>query len=232
MRTELEITLADHGFTCSQVCLDKFCQYYELLARWNQKVNLTALTAPRDYIYKHILDSLYPAQLFPFGASTLLDVGAGAGFPGLPLKIFFPEIKLTLVEAVAKKASFLKHCCEELAIEAEVIWDRAENLGQGPQRESFALAITRAVASLPTVCEYCLPLVSIGGHCLAMKGAQGDFEAVEAERALRVLGGKVARIDCYQLPQGDQRSLVIIEKIIPTPTAYPRRAGIPGKRPL
>lgn len=189
MRTEFEQVLAENGFTCSSLCLDKLCRYYQLLVEWNQKINLTALIEPRDFIYKHICDSLFPAKFFSLSAASLLDIGTGAGFPGLPLKIVFPEIKLSLLEASAKKAAFLRHCCQELAVEADILWERAENLGQGRKRETFALTITRAVASLSVVCEYCLPLLAVGGFCLAMKGPGGAEEAEAAENALRLLGG-------------------------------------------
>lgn len=232
MRTELEQVLAENGFSCSSLSLDKLCQYYQLLAAWNKKVNLTALIEPRDFIYKHICDSLFPAQFFPLSASALLDIGSGAGFPGLPLKICFPEIKLVLVEAAAKKAAFLRHCCQELALEADVIWERAENLGQGRMRETCDLTITRAVASLAVVCEYCLPLLALGGCCLAMKGPGGAEEAAAAENALRLLGGRLRQVYFYRLPPGDQRSLIVIEKIASTPPVYPRRPGIPAKKPL
>lgn len=232
MRTELEQILADNGFSCSGLSLDKLCQYYQLLAEWNQKMNLTALIEPRDFIYKHICDSLFPAKLFSLSASSLLDIGTGAGFPGLPLKIVFPDIKLTLLEASAKKVAFLRHCCQELAVEADVLWERAENLGQGHKRQSFPLAVTRAVASLSVVCEYCLPLLALGGCCLAMKGPGGAEEAEAARNALRLLGGRVRQVHFYRLPPGDQRSLIVIEKIAATPPAYPRRPGIPAKKPL
>ncbi|MDD2282538.1 MAG: 16S rRNA (guanine(527)-N(7))-methyltransferase RsmG [Eubacteriales bacterium] len=232
MRTELEQVLAENGFPHSSRCLDQLCQYYQILVEWNKKINLTALIEPRDFIYKHICDSLFPGKFIALAASSLVDIGTGAGFPGLPLKIVYPEIKLTLVEAAAKKAAFLRHCCQELAVEADILWERAENLGQGRKRETFSLTVTRAVAGLSVICEYCLPLLALGGCCLAMKGPGGAEEAAAAENALRLLGGQVRQVHFYSLPPGDQRSLVVIDKIRPTPSVYPRRPGMPAKKPL
>lgn len=233
MRAELAAVLADNGFPCTYSCLDKLCQYYNILLEWNAKMNLTALTEPKDFIYKHVCDSILPAKLFPVSAShSLLDLGTGAGFPGLPLKILYPQIQLTLMEAAAKKAAFLRHCCQELAVEADILWDRAESLGQGNMRESFPLITTRAVASLAVVCEYCLPLLEIGGFFLALKGPGGSQEAEESQRALELLGGKLTQVYFYSLPTGEQRSLVVVEKILPTPVQYPRRPGAPAKKPL
>jgi 16S rRNA (guanine527-N7)-methyltransferase len=232
MRTELAAVLADN-FPCTHSCLDKLCQYYDILLEWNAKINLTALTEPKDFIYKHVCDSLLPGKFFPISsAQSLLDLGTGAGFPGLPLKLLYPQIQLTLMEAAAKKAAFLRHCCQELAVEANILWDRAESLGQGSRRESFPLITTRAVASLAVVCEYCLPLLEIGGFFLALKGPGGSHEAEDSQRALELLGGKLNQVYFYSLPTGEQRSLVVVEKILPTPAQYPRRPGVPTKKPL
>ncbi|HPZ22375.1 MAG TPA: 16S rRNA (guanine(527)-N(7))-methyltransferase RsmG [Bacillota bacterium] len=233
MRAELEAVLAANGFPCSHRCLDKLCQYYNILLQWNAKINLTALTAPTDFIYKHVCDSLFPAKFFPISSAlSLLDIGTGAGFPGLPVKILYPQVQLTLVEAAAKKAAFLRRCCQELGVEAEVLWERAETLGQGNRRETFPLVATRAVAGLPVVCEYCLPLLEVGGFLLALKGPRGSQEAMDAQRALGLLGGKLTQVYFYSLPTGEERSLVVIEKVRPTPPQYPRRPGVPAKKPL
>lgn len=233
MRTELNKVLADQAFPSDDLSLAKLCRYYELLSEWNQHTNLTALTQPSDFIYKHVCDSLYPAKFYDFAAGlSLVDVGTGAGFPGLPLKIIYPSINLTLVEAAAKKAAFLRHCCNELAVEATITCQRAETLGQDKGRGSYSLAITRAVAPLAVVCEYCLPLLSLGGSCLAMKGPAGPAEAAAAAQACNKLGGRVRQIHLYRLPSGDERSLIVVDKIGATPAAYPRRPGIPAKKPL
>lgn len=230
MRNELERALHKAGFACSSQSLEKMVHYYELLVAWNNKFNLTTLTEPEEFIYKHILDSLHPAHHLKTG--TLVDVGTGAGFPGLPLKLLLPQLQLTLVEASAKKVAFLEHCLATLAIEAEIYRGRAEELGKSSRRERFNFATTRAVATLPVICEYCLPLLTLGGTLLALKGPGGDAEVKAASGALNLLGGTVGDIFRYQLPNGDKRSLILIKKIESTPTKYPRRSGMPAKRPL
>lgn len=230
MRIELERALHKAGFSCPAQVPGKLALYYELLVDWNSKTNLTALTEPDDYINKHILDSLYPARHLQTGA--LVDVGTGAGFPGLPLKLLLPQIQLTLVEASAKKVAFLEHCLKSLDVEAKVYHGRAEELGRMSHRESFNFAITRAVATLSVICEYCLPLLTLGGTLLALKGPGGEEEVKSAAGALKLLGGTVGDIFRYQLPNGDQRSLILIEKVQLTPNKYPRRSGMPAKKPL
>lgn len=232
MRVELERALAGIGLPCSQPTLEIFCRYYEILISWNQRVNLTALCTPEDFIYKHVCDSLLPAIIFPQAMSSLVDVGTGAGFPGLPIKIALSGVKLTLVEAAAKKVAFLQYCCRELGVEAEIVGKRAETLGQGEGRGAFAGAITRAVSGLTVVCEYCLPLLAVGGCLLALRGPQGEKEAQAAKKAFGQLGGRLLQVYPYRLPTGDPRCLVVVEKFRPTPAAYPRRPGIPAKRPL
>lgn len=231
MRTELEHILQEFGILPSSDVLDKLERYYELLITWNEHTNLTALTESQDYIYKHIFDSLYPARFFHFRGS-LIDVGTGAGFPGLPLKIAYPEIHLHLLEAAAKRVDFLKHCCTSLDIAAEIYHTRAEELGRGPGRGQYDVAVARAVAALPVLCEYCLPLLRTGGVFLAMKGPGGKEEAASAINAVNTLGGSVKAIQEYSLPTKDERCLIIIEKLYPTPDKYPRRPGAPAKRPL
>lgn len=232
MRAELERVLRENSIPCSDSCLAKLMHYYQLLVAENKKTNLTALTTPADYIFKHVLDSLLPAKYFAFGGAGLLDIGSGAGLPGLPLKMLLPELKLTLLEAVGKKVEFLKACCRELDIEAEIIWGRAEDLGRSPRRETFSVAVTRAVAALGVVCEYSLPLLASGGHCVALKGSKGEEETITAVNCIALLGGSLTAIHRYNLPTGEERSLIIIQKTSPTPAKYPRRAGIPSKRPL
>lgn len=232
MRDELGSVLEENNLPASADRLDKLREFYRILMVGNEKANLTTLTTPAEYIYKHVLDSLLPATMYPFSNAFLLDIGTGGGFPGLPLKIVFPEIKLTLVEAVAKKVDFLRHCCKELSVEAEILWGRAELLGKGPRRGTFDGAITRAVAGLSVICEYSLPLLKLHGHCLAMKGPSGGEEVAGAENALRLLGGSLEGVYRYRLPPGDRRSLIIIKKTAQTPLRYPRKAGTPSKRPL
>lgn len=230
MRTELETALLRAGFSCPPATIEKMVEFYELLIQWNRKANLTALTEPEDFINKHILDSLYPARFL--GEGTLADVGTGAGFPGLPLKLFMPQVRLTLVEAAAKKVAFLEHCTSSLAVEAEIVHGRAEELGRSLARESFVYATARAVAALSVICEYCLPLLRVGGRLLALKGPSSEGEVKSAAGAIELLGGELTEIVNYNLPNGDPRSLIVIEKVLPTPAKYPRRPGVPAKKPL
>jgi 16S rRNA (guanine527-N7)-methyltransferase len=207
----------------------------ELLA-WNAQYNLTAIDEPERIRTKHFLDSmtcLLAMKNTP--VKRVIDVGTGAGFPGIPLKIVAPKIQLTLVESVGKKANFCEHIVRILKLtEVEVVRARAEDLGCSPTyRQQFDWALARAVASLPILVEYLLPLVRVGGRALAMKGESGPAEAQAAEQALHLLGGHLLQLIPVSLPGVvDQRFLVIIEKVAATPNGYPRRVGIPTKRPL
>jgi len=231
VRNELEKMLAQGDFPIEQRALDDLCQYYEVLVLWNKKTNLTALTSPQDYVYKHIYDSLYAARFFDT-FSSLVDVGSGAGFPGLPLKLVYPSIKLYLMEAAGKKIRFLEHCCRELDVEAKILHSRAEEVGRGPLREQFDVATTRAVAALTVISEYCLPLLRQGGLFIALKGPDGGKEGLAAQQAVKLLGGEIQDIHRYSLPTGEGRSIVVVEKLRSTPEKFPRRPGIPTKRPL
>lgn len=216
--------------------LRSFQTYHDLLGEWNQKFNLTALTASREVQAKHFLDSLTCFRALPRQAPCrLIDVGTGAGFPGIPLKIVNPAIQLTLTDAVGKKVDFCQHVVSALSLtDVEVRHARAEDLGQAPDyRGSFDWAVARAVADLPILAEYLLPLVRVGGFALAMKGAAVESELERAEPAIAILGGRIARVEAIALPEDyGQRRLVLLEKIAPTPPRYPRKAGAPAKRPL
>ena len=207
----------------------------ELLA-WNEKFNLTAIRDAQGIRTKHFLDSFSCALAWKDASPrSLVDVGTGAGFPGIPLKILYPQMKLTLVESVGKKARFCRHAVETLALEAvEVVQARAEELGRlGEHRERYDWAVARAVAGLPVLAEYLLPLVRVGGCALAQKGESGPAEAHAAETALRLLGGRLRQVLPVTLPGvADERYLVIMEKSVATPPKYPRRAGTATKTPL
>ncbi len=216
--------------------LEALQRYADLLSEWNQKVNLTAITNPEEIRRKHFLDSL-SCMLVIKGTPThrMIDIGTGAGFPGLPLKILHPEMHLTLVESVAKKTNFLSLVVQELGLKpVKIITDRAEIVGQDPaHRERYDWAVARAVAGLPVLVEYLLPLTRVGGFVLAQKGDTAGEEIKAAQSAIAALGGKAREPVPVTLPGiPEKRYLVVIEKIRPTPTQYPRRVGIPSKRPL
>lgn len=207
----------------------------ELLA-WNERMNLTAIQEPGLIRVKHFLDSLTCfLAMRNTSMNRVIDIGTGAGFPGLPIKIVCPSMRLTLVEAVGKKVDFCRHMVQVLDLQGvEVIQERAEVLGQDPQhREAYDWSVTRAVAVTPVLAEYQLPLVRLGGAMLAMKGGNAPAEAHSAENALRLLGGHLRRLIPVTLPGiADERYLVVVDKIHSTPKKYPRRPGIPAKRPL
>lgn len=210
--------------------------YERELIEWNQKFNLTAIRDSESIRVKHFLDS-YSCVLAWKAAPPLrlVDIGTGAGFPGIPLKIIYPATHVTLVESVGKKAMFCQHIVSTLGLEGvDVIQARAEDIGQRPaHRESYDWAIARAVANLNVLSEYLLPLVKVGGHVLAQKGESGPAEAQSAEKAMKLLGGKLKQLVPVHLPGvPDDRYLVVVDKVAATPPKYPRKAGIPMKTPL
>jgi 16S rRNA (guanine527-N7)-methyltransferase len=210
--------------------------YEKELMEWNQKFNLTAIRDVDSIRTKHFLDSFSCVLAWKANPPLrLIDVGTGAGFPGIPLKILYPSMKLTLVESVGKKAMFCQHLVRVLGLEdVEVVHKRAEEIGQNPQyRETYDWAVARAVANLNVLSEYLIPLLKIGGRMLAQKGESGPAEAQSAEDAMKVLGGKLEQLIPVHLPGvADDRYLVVVEKVAATPPKYPRKAGIPAKQPL
>lgn len=240
------------GLTLSPSHLAAFEQYYHELADWNTRFNLTAITSYEDVQRKHFLDSLICLLALPditrvdTSSDTirsnqgersirLVDVGSGAGFPGLPLKIFYPAIHLTLIEANLKKTLFLQHVVDLLQLsDVEIICVRAEEVGQDrAHREQYDVVLARAVAGLNVLAEYCLPLLRVGGRWIAQKGEGIEGEIVAMGEALRVLGGELNEAKPYGLVQvSGKRYLVVVDKVAHTPTNYPRRVGIPSKRPL
>jgi 16S rRNA (guanine527-N7)-methyltransferase len=224
------------GINLSEAQLSAFATYERELIDWNQRFNLTAITDPKQIRIKHFLDSLSCWLAMPQAAAArIIDVGAGAGFPGLPLKILQPEIFLTLVEATAKKASFIEHIVQVLSLQnVNVLAKRAEDAGQMPEhRESFDWAIARALAPMPVLAEYLLPFAKVGGLVLAQKGKDAQVEVNGAKNALEKLGGELKEIIPVDIPGlEEERYLVVLKKIAPTPATYPRRTGMPSKRPL
>lgn len=214
--------------------LNSFEKYAELLTDWNTRVNLTAITEPSEIAEKHFIDSLTVASAcnIKHGAS-IIDVGTGAGFPGIPLKILRDDIDLTLLDSLNKRIVFLDYVCSQISIKAETIHGRAEEMSQTPQyREKFDLAVSRAVANLPALCEYCLPFVKVGGMFVSMKGPDGIQEFEKSQNAISILGGKIKEIKKLKLPNKEERTIIMIEKIKNTPLKYPRRGVKISKQPL
>lgn len=214
--------------------LTAFEKYAELLILWNQKMNLTAITDKKEIAVKHFIDSISVLKSYnPPQNSKLIDIGTGAGFPGIPLKIMRPDIELCLLDSLNKRITFLKEVCREIKINVELIHGRAEEYGQNPQyRESFDTVVSRAVANLPSLCEYCIPYLKTGGSFISMKGPDGENELKLSKNAIKLLGGKSEQISTLTLPDNSVRVLIEIKKILPTPSKYPRRGVKISKSPL
>lgn len=223
------------GITLTQPQIAAFNTYQHELMDWNTRHNLTAIRDEESIRTKHFLDSLTCLKMIDSPPKRMIDVGTGGGFPGIPLKILMPGMQLTLVESVGKKVRFCQHIVDTLKLEnVSVIQLRAEELGQLPNhREQYDWAVARAVANLPILAEYLLPLVRIKGAVLAQKGQSGPVEAQKAEKAIRLLGGHLRQLQQLTLPGVvEERYLIVIDKIAATPAQYPRRIGIPSKKPL
>jgi 16S rRNA (guanine527-N7)-methyltransferase len=223
------------GLSLSSWQMDQFARYQSLLLLWNERFNLTAAHTAQEIQTRHFVDSLTCASVSgDLNGRSLIDVGSGAGFPGLPLKILFPELSLALLESVGKKGEFLKEVVSDLQLQnVAIIAERAEVLGHNEAyREHYDWAVARAVARLPTLLEYLLPFCRIGGQALAQKGERAGEEIEEAQNAILVLGGKLVESRTIESPGGSKSNLVVVQKINPTPAKYPRRVGIPRKRPL
>jgi 16S rRNA (guanine527-N7)-methyltransferase len=227
---------AAFGLTLTQAQLVQFDRYRKLLQQWNERINLTAIDTTAEIEIRHFLDSLTCATVTgDLSGQRLADVGAGAGFPGLPLKILYPELRLTLVESVGKKTAFLEAVTRELALrEVTILAERAETLGQqSGHRDQYDWVTARAVAALPVLVEYLLPLCHVGGAALAMKGEGAPGEVSAARPAIALLGGGEPALQAVELPGRNERHfLVVIPKVTATPPSYPRSPGRPAKRPL
>ncbi|CQR70035.1 Ribosomal RNA small subunit methyltransferase G [Sporomusa ovata DSM 2662] len=227
---------AEYGLSLAPKQLAAMDNYFQQLVVWNEKVNLTAITEPYEVAVKHMIDSLscYQEELFTPGV-RIIDVGTGAGFPGIPLKIFQQDIKLTLMDSLNKRLNFLRAVIDDLSLDGVyIVHARAEEAGKNKQyREQYHLAVSRAVARLNVLCELCLPFVKVGGWFIALKGAQYEEEAQEAAKAVTLLGGKIETIKPVKLPGLiDKRAVIYIKKVAVTPQTYPRKAGTPEKKPL
>ena len=214
--------------------IQKFYKYMELLLEWNEKINLTAIVEPRDVILKHFVDSLTICKELQKN-KTLADIGTGAGFPGIPVKILRPDLDITLIDSLNKRVNFLTMVIEALKLEKIVaLHGRIEDFGKNKKyREKFDYVTSRAVANLSTLSEYMIPLVKIGGKCICMKGSNIDEELKNAEKAIKTLGGKIEKVDTFLLPDTDMgRNIILIKKEKATPNKYPRKAGTPAKEPI
>jgi 16S rRNA (guanine527-N7)-methyltransferase len=236
MESDLQILFTENGFHLAPNQLRAFKIFEDELLLWNDKFNLTAIRDREDIRVKHFLDSVTCLKAVPsLHSQKVIDIGTGAGFPGIPLKILCPGISLTLVESIGKKAAFCQHMIEVLELKnVNVVVQRAEEIGKLPaHHEKYDLALARAVAILPILSEYLLPLVKVGGKMVVQKGESAPAECQQAEHAIKILGGCLEQLIPIQLPgvPGD-RYLVVIKKISTTPNGYPRNTGIPQKKPL
>ncbi|WP_054958295.1 16S rRNA (guanine(527)-N(7))-methyltransferase RsmG [Paenibacillus dakarensis] len=228
--------LEERGITINDKQLDQFENYFKILVEWNEKMNLTGITE-RDQVYmKHFYDSISLAFYVDLKkVGSLADIGSGAGFPGIPLKICFPHIKLTIVDSLNKRINFLKHVAESIGLEnVELLHGRAEEVARKHgYRDGFDLVTARAVARMAVLNEFCLPFVKVGGQFAAMKGSNPAEEIEEAARSLKELRGALHKVHSFQLPvEESDRHIVVIDKKGPTPSKYPRKAGTASRTPL
>lgn len=218
--------------------LDDFDKYYELLVEWNSFMNLTGITEYSEVLQKHFIDSLAINRVINLAdgeARTIIDVGTGAGFPGVPIKLAFPQHKVTLLDSLNKRIKFLNEVLSNTNSDnVETIHGRAEEYAvKEGYRQSYDIAVSRAVANLATLAEYCLPYVKVGGYFVAYKSGDYKEELRGAANALKILGAKVVKEDVFTLPDSDiERSLIVIQKVKDTPKKFPRKAGLPSKEPL
>lgn len=237
MNTEqFQRMLKENGIELSEYQLRQFEAYYETLVEWNEKMNLTAITNREEVYLKHFYDSISAAFHFDFKqVQSVCDVGAGAGFPSLPLKICFPHLKISIVDSLQKRITFLNHLADKLKLEDTYFYhDRAETFGRNKEhRESYDLVTARAVARLSVLSELCLPLAKKNGYFLALKGASSPEELKEGEKAIKILGGEVEQEYSFTLPiEESERYIIRIKKVSTTPKTYPRKPGTPNKKPI
>lgn len=229
-------TLAEQGFELTDQQKDQFQRYFQLLVEWNEKINLTAITAEDEVYLKHFYDSLAPILQGHLKNEplALLDIGAGAGFPSLPMKILFPQLEVTIIDSLNKRIQFLHLLAEVLGLKGVHFYHgRAEDFAQDKHfRAQFDLVTARAVARIQVLSELTIPFLKVGGRLIALKASSAEDELKQAKNALNLLFAKVLENVHYQLPNGDPRTLTIVEKKKETPNKYPRKAGVPNKRPL
>lgn len=245
MRDKYASMIADlntFGVEISDKQLQQFNTYYELLVKWNEVMNLTAITDFEDVCKLHFVDSISACQFFDFSSDdySLIDIGTGAGFPGIPLKIVFPNLRITLFDSLNKRLNFLNEVIDKLDLNDQgsivTLHGRAEDFASTKKdslRETFDIAVSRAVANMSTLCEYCLPYVKVGGNFIAFKSEKASEELGKAKGAIHLLGGKLSSSNEFILPDSDySRTICIVNKVEPTSKKYPRKAGVPSKSPL
>lgn len=245
MRDKYASMIADlntFGVEISDKQLQQFNTYYELLVKWNEVMNLTAITDFEDVCKLHFVDSISACQFFDFSSDdySLIDIGTGAGFPGIPLKIVFPNLRITLFDSLNKRLNFLNEVIDKLDLNDQgsivTLHGRAEDFASTKKdslRETFDIAVSRAVANMSTLCEYCLPYVKVGGNFIAYKSEKASEELGKAKGAIHLLGGKLTSSNEFILPNSDySRTICIVNKVEPTSKKYPRKAGVPSKTPL
>ena len=236
MRDILTNAFTSEGFSLTEQQLQQFVIYYDTLITWNQKMNLTAIEETVEVAYKHFVDSACLLRVVPdLKQKSMIDVGTGAGFPGVPLKIMEPALDLTLFDSLNKRIIFLQELCQKLQLkDVKAVHGRAEEFGIKPEyRQQYDMATARAVARMPILLEICLPFVKKGGIFIALKGPELENEIKESSNALKELGGKLVDVQQFTLADGAYtRNLAVIEKIKDTPKKYPRKAGTPQKKPL
>ena len=232
---ELQKAAGQSKINFSDNQLTKFDNFYKLVIDWNDKINLTAITNPQDFAIKHIIDSVLIWNDNKFAnVKSIIDVGTGAGFPGIPLKIYKPHLKVTLLDSLAKRINFLKAAVTEIQLDdVNCIHSRAEDAAHSVElRENFDIAVSRAVAKLNILTEYCLPFVKVGGYFAALKGANIKDELQESKSAVKQLGGVDVECININLPNGNDRNLIYIKKAVKTAKNFPRKAGLPERKPL
>ena len=236
MNQLLEIKLKELNIQINEIQKKQFDTFYSMLVEWNKVMNLTGITEYEEVIEKHFVDSLSIVNIFDLSeVNTVIDVGTGAGFPGIPLKIAFPHLKITLLDSLNKRINFLDSVIDELKLDGiYTIHGRAEDFAKKDDyRERYDLCVSRAVANLSTLSEYCLPYIHVGGMFISYKSGDVDDEVLESKKAISILGGKLDNVVKFQLPGTDiNRSFIKIEKIKNTGKKYPRKAGLPSKEPL
>jgi len=235
MLKELKIILNKNNINCSEEQLEKFNIFYNLLIEWNKKINLTTITEEGEVIIKHFFDSLTPSLYFQFSNQKIIDIGAGAGFPSIPLKICYPDIEITLLDSLSKRVKFLEKIIEELKLDSiNLIHGRAEDIAHIQYyRQKYDVALSRAVARLNILSELSLPFIRTGGNMISLKGVNAKEEVDEAKKAIRLLGGELEEIKTFPLPNEQGiRNIIFVKKISDTPNIYPRKAGTPSKTPI